>query len=201
MTTPPPLNPEPEPISSKVAVRVIENKVIPPTKPRSIFSQIVFGPRLTWTLFRLLLITLAFYVFWNHYFPVQITGPSMEPTYPDRSWNLIDRKAYNENHLPQRGDVVAIEARSGDAVFLKRIIGLPGERISFLQNQVIIDGLPLSEPYVILKPKSRRHAWNRLPTPLSEDEYFVVGDNRSMPINHHTHGATRRHRILGKIVF
>lgn len=125
----------------------------------------------------------------------------MEPTYPDRSWNLIDRKAYDENRPPQRGDVVAIQARTGDVVFLKRIIGLPGERISFLENKVMIDGQPLSEPYVILKPKSRRHAWNRRPTPLSEDEYFVVGDNRSMPINLHTHGATRRHRILGKIVF
>ncbi len=184
--------------------RVVEIENIPTqvtSQGPGVLGQIVFGTRWAWTFTRVLLLVLAFYIFWNHYFPIQITGPSMEPTFPNQSWNLIDRKAYDLNHLPQRGDVVAIEARTGDVVFLKRIIGLPGERISFFNNRVYINSEPLEEPYVILKPTDPRHAWNRRPTSLREDEYFVVGDNRSMPMRHHTHGATIRNRILGKIVF
>lgn len=165
------------------------------------WRSFLVGSKWTWTLTRIFILVLGFYIFWSHYFPIQITGPSMEPTYPDRSWNLINRTYYDPQHPPKRGDVVAIEARAGDVVYLKRIIGLPGERVGFFNNRVYINSEPLEEPYLVLKPKERRDAWTQRSVELGESEYFVVGDNRSMPMRHHTFGLTSRERILGKIVF
>lgn len=85
-------------------------------------------------------------------------------------------------------------------MYLKRVIGLPGERIRIAKGDVLVDGEPLSEPYLL----NRSPAWN-WPTNgadriLGPDEYFVVGDNRAMPLENHYFGVADRKRILGKVV-
>jgi len=76
---------------------------------------------------------------------------------------------------------------------LKRVVGLPGERIGFSSGHVTVNGSAIEEPYRKLKSN-----WERQPVLLGPDEYFVVGDNRSMPIEDHTLGIAKRERILGK---
>ena len=78
-------------------------------------------------------------------------------------------------------------------MLLKRIIGLPGETISFVDGRVNVNGQTLDEPY----EKGPCH-WNTDPVTLEPDEYFFVGDNRSMPKEEHTFGRTVRGRIVGK---
>lgn len=133
--------------------------------------------------------------------PVRITGPSMLPTFKDGSINFVDCFAFRK-HDPQRGDIVAIQysaadlpATKGRVMLVKRIVGLPGESISFVDGHLCINGKPLDEPY--LKYSSD---WEHPATVLGPDEYYFVGDNRSMPFDYHEKGAAERRRIIGKVL-
>jgi signal peptidase I len=132
--------------------------------------------------------------------PARVEGFSMAPTYADHSVNFINRLAYVW-HEPQRGDVVGIRLNlpptngwsAPHIMYLKRIIGLPGESIQFVNGRVRINGQLLVEPY-----EKRPCDWNTDPVTLGSNEYFFVGDNRTMPREEHTFGKTERNRIVGK---
>jgi signal peptidase I len=131
--------------------------------------------------------------------PVRVTGISMEPTYHDHSVNLINSLAYLR-HEPQRGDVVGIRLTPGGegsstprVMYLKRIVGLPGETIAFINGRVIVEGTALDERY-----EKWRCDWNCPPVTLGPTEYFVVGDNRTMPRRDHVFGRVQRSRIVGR---
>ena len=129
--------------------------------------------------------------------PTMIKGLSMEPTFKDHSFNFINRLAYLF-HEPRRGDIVGIsysEERITSVMLCKRIIGLPGETVEFAGGRVLINGQVLAEPY--LKNPCN---WSSPPVKLSPDQYYVVGDNRSMPIDDHYHGSARRGQIVGKML-
>ena len=122
-------------------------------------------------------------------------GISMLPTYQSGSLNLVNRLAYlNQN--PSRGDIVAIKLAGPHVLYVKRIIGLPGERISMTEGQVYVNGAPLIEPYV-----RNRKPWDVPEVTLTSREYFVVGDNRGMRVSDHDFGRVDISRIVGRIVF
>jgi signal peptidase I len=131
---------------------------------------------------------------WFVLVPVRAHGPSMTPTYGDGQLLLVNRLAYRVGEV-RRGDVVAITLRGGKAVLVKRIIALPGERIRIEEGQVLIDDVPLEEPYCVY-----RLPWNIVETHLGPDEVFVIGDNRSMLEKHHDFGRADRDRILGRLI-
>jgi signal peptidase I len=126
--------------------------------------------------------------------PIRIVGPSMMPTYPSGGVNLVNRLAYFRSP-PQRGDVVAIRTSGESIMFMKRIVGLPGETVQFHRGRLLINGRELDEPYLKLGCD-----WESLPKTLGPDRYYVVGDNRSMPEQDHTEGIAVRERIVGKIL-
>jgi len=128
--------------------------------------------------------------------PLRAQGISMQPTYEPGGLHLVNRLAYVFRE-PARGDIVAIRLAGRRVVYVKRIVGVPGERIRFAAGRVYADGRPLDEPYV----RHRRVSWELPETTLGADEYFVVGDNRGMAIEDHDLGKTRRGRIVGKILF
>jgi len=127
--------------------------------------------------------------------PVQITGPSMYPTYENGQINFINRLAYLR-HEPQRGDVVAIRFSGNHLMFVKRIVGLPGESVWFTKGNFCVNGRLLPEPYL----KFPSNEWESRPRQLGPEEYYVVGDNRSMSFINHEKGAAERQRIIGKIL-
>jgi signal peptidase I len=164
-----------------------------------IWIRVLVGRHPRRTLIRILvLVAASFFVFRFILLPIRIFGISMLPTYRDNRFNLVNRWAYWRSP-PQRGDIVSIQAFSGPSVMLlKRIVGLPGERVAFRQGIIYINGEPLDEPYV----KNKRAPWNRKEVTLKADEYFIVGDNREMPdITMHELGEVRRSRIVGKVLF
>jgi signal peptidase I len=126
--------------------------------------------------------------------PIRISGPSMLPTYGEHGVNCVNRLAYLF-HEPQRGDVVAIRLAGPSVMYMKRIIGLPGETVTFHEGHVFIDGKLLNEPYVRY-PCS----WEHEPLTLGQFEYYFVGDNRSMPQEDHTEGKASREGIVGKLL-
>jgi signal peptidase I len=125
---------------------------------------------------------------------IRIEGISMLPTYKDRSVHLVSRVAYLR-HEPRRGDVVSIRLAGIHVMYMKRIIGLPGETVAFVNGRVLVNDEVLDEPY------EKLHCdWNLLPEKLGPEEYYVVGDNRVMPAKYHTHGIASRDRIIGKLL-
>lgn len=153
------------------------------------------------TLVRALILAAVCLAFFKFVFlPIRVTGISMLPTYKDGSVNFINRLAYLR-HEPRRGDVVGIRLTpSGDhstptVMYLKRIIGLPGETVSFMRGAVIINGTPLAEPY-----ENWPCDWIVAPVTLGPNEYYVVGDNRTMSQFDHVFGKFERFRIVGRVL-
>ncbi|MGA3283435.1 MAG: signal peptidase I [Verrucomicrobiota bacterium] len=140
------------------------------------------------------LVVLCFVIFKFILLHIRVEGISMLPTYQDRSAYFVNRLAYLW-HEPRRGDVVSIRLAGIHLMYLKRVIGLPGETVAFVNGLVLIDGQVLDEPYEKLPCD-----WNLPPVKLGPDEYFVVGDNRSMPWQDHTFGKVERNRIVGKAI-
>jgi signal peptidase I len=127
--------------------------------------------------------------------PVRAVGISMLPAYADGQLLLLNRLAYHLGE-PARGDVVAIRLSGDAAVLVKRIIGLPGERVGIVDGRVFVDDELLAEPYVALPCD-----WTVEEVALAPDEYYVVGDNRSMPVTLHDFGTATRDRLLGRLVW
>jgi signal peptidase I len=140
-------------------------------------------------------IVVAFVVFGYVLLPVRLQGISMLPTYRDGQINFANRLAYVW-HEPARGDVVAIRMAGPNVVYVKRIVGLPHERVEIAMGVVLIDGRPLVEPTVVNKS-----SWNMPAVTLGDHDYFVIGDNRSMAIENHDFGRAARDRIIGKMLF
>lgn len=164
--------------------------------PRSSWlRRAIIGRRPKRTLVRLVvLVAVSLVMFRYVLLPVRVEGTSMLPTYKDRGVNFINRLAYWRRE-PQRGDVVAIRTTGLHIMYLKRIIGLPGETVGFHGGHAIIDGKPLDEPYVKLSCN-----WEVPPETLGPDEYFMVGDNRSMAPEEHFKFKAPQTRIVGKVL-
>ena len=159
-------------------------------------AESLFGRNPRATLIRAAaLVAAAIVVFGWMLVPLRLSGISMLPTYTDGALNFANRASYWVRE-PARGDVVAIRMAGTSAVYVKRIIGMPGERLEIVEGTVTIDGEPLIESTVV-----RRAPWNLAPVAVGPDEFFVAGDNRSMRIEHHDLGRVRRSRIVGKLLF
>jgi signal peptidase I len=165
-------------------------------QPRPHWAQVIaVGRNPRNTLIRVLVIIVVFsFLFHFVFLAVRVDGISMQPTYKNRSINLVNRWAYLW-HEPQRGDVVAVRFAGVHLMLMKRIIGLPGETVAFDNGQVLINGQPLDEPY------EKWHSdWTLPPKQLGTNEYFIVGDNRTMRWQDHTFGKVERERIIGKVL-
>ncbi|MCL5096381.1 MAG: signal peptidase I [Candidatus Omnitrophica bacterium] len=155
--------------------------------PRRTLLRLCVWVGLTLVLFRVIFV------------PVRVEGISMLPTYRDGSINLVYRWAYKWSP-PKRGDVVAVKlagAETANVMFLKRIIGLPGERIAIKSGVVFINGKPLAEPYL----RFPRAPWNVPEKRIKPRHYYVIGDNRQMPSGLHIFGETKDFKIVGKVLF
>ena len=161
------------------------------------FLTVVIGRKPKWTLVRLAVLLVATWVVFNYVLtrPIRVTGISMEPTYHDGQINIINRLAYLR-HEPERGDVVGVSLAGDHALYLKRIVGLPGETVAFVSGKLYINDEPVDEPYV-----RSQWDWNMPPRRLGFNEYYVVGDNRGMPMVDHTQGVALRNKIVGRVLW
>lgn len=131
--------------------------------------------------------------------PFIVSGASMDPTFKDKQYLIVDELSYHLND-PLRGDVAIFKyPRNPKQYFIKRVIGLPGETVIVNgQGQVFIkdiDGnitMTLNEPYVEhMKDDS-------VELKLGQNEYFMMGDNRSGSFDSRSWGAVDRELIVGK---
>jgi len=162
----------------------------------SLIRRLVFGSDPRRTSVRIVVLgTLSFIIFKWVLIPLRAEGISMEPTYQSGSLHLVNRLAYRYRK-PARGDIVGIKLAGPHVLYVKRIIGLPGEHLAIERGQVYVNGAPLSEPYV----KNRRD-WDVAEVTLTAREYYVIGDNRGMRAADHDFGRVDVSRILGRVIF
>ena len=145
---------------------------------------------------RIALTALSAYLFFKYVcIPLQIHGASMAPTYAERGFNFCWRPSYLFAK-PQRGDVVAVRLAGPQVMYLKRIVAFEGETGEFKAGKLLVDGLVLDEPYV-KKPCD----WNLPQRTVAPGKIYVIGDNRSVPMDSHVFGQTDRARIMGKLLW
>ena len=158
-------------------------------------QRVVIGRNPKRTAVRIVVLVITCVVLFRYVLlPIRVEGMSMMPTYKERRPNLVNRLGY-VFHEPRRGDVVTVRTSGISIMFMKRVIGLPGETVAFHQGHAIIDGQTLDEPYIKYPCD-----WELPPRRLGTNEYFLVGDNRSMPASDHTMGVATRDRIVGKVL-
>lgn len=155
-----------------------------------------------WEIARVIFIALAI-VIPIRYFIVQpfiVRGASMEPTYEDSEYLIVDELSYYFRP-PERGEVIVFRyPHDPSQFFIKRIVGLPGETIEIRDGVVRIindtypNGFILDESYL---PSSRR-TYIDTNTTLGTDEYFVMGDNRSASSDSRIWGALADRFIVGR---
>jgi signal peptidase I len=141
------------------------------------------------------LIGLAYLTFGHVLMPVRGAGISMSPTIASGELIFINRLTYRFRE-PRRGDVVAVRMAGRSVVYVKRLLALPGDRVKIEASAVSINGEWINEPYA-----HKRDDWWLAEATLGTDEYFVVGDNRIMPMHLHEMGTVSRARLIGPLAF
>jgi signal peptidase I len=134
-----------------------------------------------------------------HVFLAQATrvyGQSMQPNLQTNERLVIEKLSYRL-HGPRRGDVVVLHDPSGGSeLLIKRVVGLPGERVTIADGQVFIDGVALDEPYLNQETQGGGRSW--LVPPL---QVFVMGDNRQASRDSRSFGPVGRDQIIGRALF
>lgn len=124
----------------------------------------------------------------------RVDGQSMEPNLHADQRLVVEKISYRF-HAPQRFDIVVIKPPSqGNELLIKRLIGLPGERIDIRDGHVYIDGEMLEEPYLTQQTQSGRH--DRLTVPPLH--VYVLGDNRNHSNDSRSFGPVPIEDVVGR---
>lgn len=133
--------------------------------------------------------------------PVEVTGSAMAPAYLDKQYILTSRSAYRSAE-PMRGDVVIHKSPQNSEVdWIKRIVGLPGERIMISGGIVYINGLPLNESIYLSAgtvTSPGKYMQEGADVLIPEDHYVVLGDNRAKSADSREYGFVSVTAIEGK---
>jgi signal peptidase I len=153
--------------------------------------------------------------------PFRLPTASMEPTVLMGDNFFVETATWRLGRAPKRGDIVAFRYPiDRQQIFVKRVVGIPGDRISFRAKQLIRNGVPVNEPWAVhtstfvdeFRDNFPAEPTLNLPEPAMEmlrtnvkdgqvmvppDSYFVLGDNRDSSLDSRYWGFVRRADIIG----
>ena len=132
--------------------------------------------------------------------PFFVSGKSMEFNFHDGDYLIVDELSYRFNE-PKRGDVIIFHYPNNPKEFyIKRIIALPGEKVEIRDNKVIVynaenpGGFELDEAYI----SSEMRTNGSYVEELKNDEYYVLGDNRTASADSRVWGVLEKRFIVGR---
>lgn len=123
---------------------------------------------------------------------VKVRGDSMMPTLANGAWVRVDRRAYRRS-VPRRFDVVLLEHPKRDGFWeIKRVVGLPGERVELVGGELMVDGAMLDD--VVSVQDAVDYRWQ-----LTAGQYAVLGDNRARSTDSRAFGHVTSRHVIGRV--
>ena len=157
----------------------MKEKVIDFIKEISVYAIII-----------LIIILLKMYVI----SPIRVNGTSMDPTLENGDIMILNKIGYRITKI-KRFDIVVIKYK--DELLIKRVIGLPGEKIKYVNNTLYVNGKKLDEEFD--KTYTYNFSLKEIgSTTVPDDSYFVLGDNREVSKDSRSIGFIDREDIVGK---
>jgi signal peptidase I len=151
-----------------------------------------------WTRDLLIAIGLALVIIVFLYQPVKVEGTSMAPLLSDQERIFINKFVYRFEPIQRRDVVVFWYPLDRSKSFIKRVIGLPGEKVEIRQGIVYVNGRAIQEPYV---PPQYEDLSDFGPIRVPRDSYFVMGDHRISSNDSRVFGSVESRFIYGRAVF
>jgi signal peptidase I len=137
--------------------------------------------------------------------PFLVSGASMVPNFADHDYLLVDELTYYFRK-PQRGEVIVFRYPNDETTyFIKRIVGLPGDRVEIKDGKVKIanaewpDGKIIEEPYLPAQTVTSAHPGAGSEFKVNEGQYLVLGDNRSFSFDSREWGLLSQTEIVGLV--
>jgi signal peptidase I len=133
--------------------------------------------------------------------PFFVKGESMQPNFENGDYLIIDEISYRFKG-PQRGEVIVFKYPQNESqLFIKRVIGLPGEKIEIKDNVIKVTGkngtaVDLKEEAYLPSPIITS---GNMDISLSDNQYFVLGDNRQFSYDSRRFGVVNKGEIIGKV--
>lgn len=177
-----------------------EQEQIKTSTPPSPFQKLI---SVLWEIFKVVALTLLIIIpirIWIIQ-PFFVSGASMEPSFDDGDYLVIDELSYHFRE-PERGEVVVFHSPEDEKQFyIKRIIGLPGERVELQDGQIIISNAEHTEGFVLDESKfdTMGFTFGNIKVKLGPDEYFVLGDNRSASSDSRKWGPVKKDLLVGRV--
>lgn len=126
---------------------------------------------------------------------IRVDGESMEPTLHSGEFVIVNKLAYSLGK-PKTGDVIVFRfPRDPDQEYIKRVIGVPGDRVTIKGGIVYINDHALEESYIASKPVYES-TWD-----VPANSLFVLGDNRNNSSDSHSWGMVSMDYVIGKAIF
>jgi signal peptidase I len=122
---------------------------------------------------------------------VRVDGFSMRPTLEDGEFILVNKLAYKFSE-PKRGEIIVFVSPATNEDLIKRVIGLPGDRIVIRDGNLFINDVQLQEPYIAAAPLYSG-TWQ-----VADNSLFVLGDNRNDSSDSHAWGLVPMENVIGR---
>jgi signal peptidase I len=168
------------------------------TAPRRDQRSVRSGSMNAWVRDLVVSVSVSAFIIIFLYQPVRVEGTSMLPVLEDQDRLFINKMAYRVGDI-HRGDVVVFQyPRDHEKSYIKRVIALPGDDLRIDHGQVYVNGSRIEERYV---PKQFTDDRSQPEMMVPAQEYFVMGDHRSISSDSRDFGPVERELIYGKAAF
>jgi len=174
----------------------------PETEKSSLMSQI---KEFVWETLKVVIISLLIIVPVRYFLiqPFYVKGASMEPSFYDHEYLIVDEISYRMGD-PKRGDVVVFrypEDRS--QFFIKRVIGLPFETVVIKDGGITIKNQDNQEGFILNEELylSNTYTQGTVDITLKAGEYYLLGDNRTSSLDSRVFGTVSRSDLIGRAWF